>query len=268
MLIAEPHALAGWMARDETIALPDRHLGLVQAGEIFDIEARLSRAAAALHGLDDAILRPVIFEPPVAPHTSRLLDRVRIGVARDRAFSFLYTANLDTLRALGAELHFFSPLADKALPAVDALYLPGGYPELHLATLHKNRSMRAAIEIHHAAGKPILAECGGMLYLLESLTDSDGQRADMLGLLPGHAVMQKRLSAIALQRITLPEGELRGHTFHYSRIETSLAPIAHGRCPNGGRTAEAVYRSGTLTASYVHSYFPSNPEAAARLFMQ
>jgi cobyrinic acid a,c-diamide synthase len=111
-----------------------------------------------------------------------------------------------------------------------------------------------------------VAECGGLLYLLESLTDTSGRRAEMLGLLAGHAAMQERLSAIALQQLTLPEGTLRGHTFHYSRLETPLLPLARGVCPNGGVTAEAVYRSGRLTASYIHAYFPSNPQAVAALF--
>jgi cobyrinic acid a,c-diamide synthase len=268
MLTASPAELAGWMARDAEITLPDRHLGLVQAAEISDLEARLSRAVSALRGLDDALFKPVTFATATHAAPKRLLDGLRIGVARDHAFSFLYRANLDTLQALGAELHFFSPLTDSTLPAIDALYLPGGYPELHLPTLQNNRLMRIAVQSHYAAGKPILAECGGMLYLLESLTDADGQRGDMLGLLPGHAVMQKRLTAIALQQVALPEGDLRGHTFHHSRLETTLTPIARGACPNGGKTAEAVYRVGPLTASYVHSYFPSNPEAAARLFLQ
>ncbi|MBI3570393.1 MAG: cobyrinate a,c-diamide synthase [Gammaproteobacteria bacterium] len=258
----------GWLARDADIALPDRHLGLVQTAEVADLDARLARAAASLQWADDALPTPVVFTPGTKTTLPRLLEDVRIAVAQDTAFSFLYRANLDTLRALGAELCFFSPLVDAALPEADGLYLPGGYPELHLSTLQNNRAMREAIRAHHARGKSTLAECGGMLYLLESLTDTDDRRADMLGLLPGHAVMQTRLAALALQRVDLPEGELRGHTFHHSRLETPLTPIARGICPNGGKTAEAVFRTGHLTASYVHSYFPSNPETTARLFLQ
>lgn len=258
----------GWLARDADIALPDRHLGLVQAAEVADLDARLARAAMSLQWTDDALPASVVFAPPNAPTTPpRLLEGARIAVAQDAAFSFLYRANLDVLRALGAELVFFSPLVDPAPPGADALYLPGGYPELHLVEIENNRAMTDAIRTHHEHGKPIVAECGGMLYLLESLTDANGRRADMLGLLPGHAVMQKHLTALALQRVNLPEGELRGHTFHHSRLETPLTPIARGTCPNGGKTAEAVFRTGHLTASYVHSYFPSNPEATARLFL-
>jgi cobyrinic acid a,c-diamide synthase len=127
--------------------------------------------------------------------------------------------------------------------------------------------MVAAIRAHHAAGKPLLAECGGMLYLLDSLTDVEGTRAELVGLLKGDAVMQKRLAALALQAVDLPEGALRGHTYHHSLTTTKLTPIARGLSPNGGRGAEAVYREGRMTASYVHFYFPSNPVAVAALFL-
>jgi cobyrinic acid a,c-diamide synthase len=145
------------------------------------------------------------------------------------------------------------------------VYLPGGYPELHHQALALNSAMLQAIRAHHAAGKPLLAECGGMLYLLDALTDVEGQRAELLGLLPGTAVMQKRLAALALQAVELPEGSLRGHTYHHSLTSTELLPIARGVSPNGGRGAEAVYRDGRMTASYVHFYFPSNPAAVAAL---
>ena len=256
----------GWLARDADITLPDRHLGLVQAAEIGDLETRIERAATALVMADEALPAPIEFSPVTPTSLPRALAGIRIACARDAAFSFVYRANLDVLRALGAELRFFSPLTDNTLPDADALYLPGGYPELHLGELQNNRAMRAAIRAHHDRGKPIVAECGGMLYLLESLADVDGQRAEMTGLLRGHATMQRRLTALALQQVALPEGELRGHTFHHSRLDTEAVPIARGQCPNGGATAEAVYRVGRLTASYVHAYFPSNPEAAARLF--
>ncbi len=258
----------GAVSRDQAATLPDRHLGLVQAEEIADLDGRLDRMAGKIAETRLAALPPAVtFTAPPAPPIAPLLAGRRIAVARDAAFSFLYQANLDVLRALGAELRFFSPLADAALPEADSLYLPGGYPELHLQRLQANGSMIDGIRAHHAAGRPILAECGGMLYLLESLADAEGHRADMVGLLPGRGIMQARLAALALQAVELPEGELRGHTFHHSRLETELAPVARGRCPNGGGTAEAVFRTRGLTASYVHFYFPSNPAATAGLFL-
>ncbi|MDO7901501.1 cobyrinate a,c-diamide synthase [Pseudomonas sp. K1(2024)] len=256
----------GGLSRERGIELPSRHLGLVQASELNDLDARLDAAAEALGASCDAALPPpVSFVEPPAQRRQASLAGVRIGVARDEAFAFLYGANLDLLREQGAELVFFSPLHDSQLPMVDSLYLPGGYPELHHLALAANTPMCQAIRAHHAQGKPLLAECGGMLYLLETLTDVSGERAELLGLLPGEAVMQKRLAALALQTVELPEGALRGHTYHHSLTSTDLVPIARGQSPNGGRGNEAVYRQGRLTASYVHFYFPSNPEAAAAL---
>ena len=127
--------------------------------------------------------------------------------------------------------------------------------------------MLLAIRAHHDAGKPILAECGGMLYLLEVLTDKQGASAELLGLLPGSARLQPRLAALALQQVELPEGTLRGHTYHHSVLDCALAPLARGVCPNGKPVAEAVYRLGRLTASYIHFYLPSNPRAAAELLL-
>ncbi|WAJ39583.1 cobyrinate a,c-diamide synthase [Pseudomonas sp. GOM7] len=256
----------GALPRSAAVELPSRHLGLVQAAELADLDARLDAAADALAASADVDLpAPVRFAAPRLDEPAALLAGVRIGVARDAAFAFLYQANLDLLQALGAELHYFSPLADSGLPAVDSLYLPGGYPELYLAELEGNQAMAEAIRAHHQAGKPLLAECGGMLYLLDELRDKQGASGRMLGLLSGSAALQPRLTALALQEVTLPEGKLRGHSYHHSRLESSLAPLALGRCPNGKPVAEAVYRLGRLTASYIHFYLPSNPEAAAAL---
>ncbi|WP_327438581.1 cobyrinate a,c-diamide synthase [Pseudomonas donghuensis] len=256
----------GGLSRETGIELPSRHLGLVQASELNDLDARLDAAATALGASCDAALPPAVrFAAPTERAIEPLLQGVRIAVARDEAFAFTYGANLDLLRAMGAQLAFFSPLHDASLPEADSLYLPGGYPELHHQALASNTPMLEAIRAHHHAGKPLLAECGGMLYLLEALTDVGGERAELLGLLAGEAVMQKRLAALALQAVELPEGTLRGHTYHHSLTSTELEPIARGQSPNGGRGAEAVYRHGRLTASYVHFYFASNPQASAAL---
>lgn len=265
--LPEDLAFLGALPHSAAFQVPSRHLGLRQAAEIEDLEQRLEEAAAVMAAAQIALHpEPLDWSTERAVPPAPLLAGKRIAVARDAAFSFLYAANLDLLRAMGAELVFFSPLNDHALPQVDSLYLPGGYPELHRERLAANPSMRASLIAHHQAGKPIVAECGGMLTLLETLTGTAGQPAEMAGLVPGHAVMQPRLQALALQSVDLPEGRLRGHTFHHSRLETTLTPIARGQCPNGGTTAEAVYRIGRLTASYIHFYFPSAPEACAQLF--
>lgn len=256
----------GGLPREQAITLPSRHLGLVQASELEDLDRRLDAAAEALAAsCDDALPPPVRFKPPTTVPLPLLLEGVRIAVARDQAFAFLYQANLDALREMGAELSFFSPLADKTLPPCDSLYLPGGYPELHHHRLAANVPMLRGIRDHHRAGKPLLAECGGMLYLLDGLTNVEGERAALLGVMPGEATMQKRLAALALQRVALRHGTLRGHTYHHSLTDTPWAPVTRGQSPNGGRGAEAVYQAGRLTASYVHFYFPSDPGLTAAL---
>ena len=115
-----------------------------------------------------------------------------------------------------------------------------------------------------AAGKPLLAECGGMMSLFERLTDKEGVTLPGAGLLPGHTRMQARLAALGTQVAELPEGRIAGHTFHYSTSDTPLAPVARAASLTG-REGEAIYRVGRTTASYVHFYFPSNPAAVAAL---
>lgn len=264
-------AYLGGMPRDAGFKLPARHLGLLPASEIADLDARLGAAADAigrtgLAALPKAVgFGPDTGPPPAAGHSSAL-QGVRIGIAADAAFSFIYQANLDLLRAMGAQLLFFSPLADAALPQVDSVYLPGGYPELHLQALQDNNAMQQALRRHHEQGRPIYAECGGMLYLLESLSDAGGQRARMAGLLPGEAAMQPRLQGLGYQSAAFPGGVLRAHTFHHSVMRTGMQPIAHGERLHNTSAGEAVYRAGSLVASYLHAYFPSNPAAAAALF--
>lgn len=260
----------GGLPRDEGFGMPSRHLGLVQADEVQDIEARLDLAAEALGRLSPEMPEPVAFtladEPQAIP---RLLDGVRIAIAKDEAFAFVYRANVDTLQALGAELLYFSPLRDEGVPAADALYLPGGYPELHLQALSGNEAMKQAVVSHHAQGRPIVAECGGMLALLAQLADKQGQRAAMWGLLPGEAALQPRLVNLGLHEATLPQGTVRGHTFHHAAMQSPLEPWGWTRAQRFNGKPEALYRSGRagrLHASFLHLYFPSNPAAVAALF--
>jgi cobyrinic acid a,c-diamide synthase len=264
--LPEGIAWLGALPRDEDAALPSRHLGLVQAEEIADIERRLDRAADALDAIAPPLPAPVRFECPVLPAIAPSLAGRRIAVARDAAFAFLYPANLDCLRALGAQLEFFSPLADAHLPPADAVYLPGGYPELHLATLGAATSMRDDIRRHVDAGKPLVAECGGMLALLESLADAEGHSAPMFGILPGSGQLGPRLANLGMHRVDLPAGTLRGHSFHHARVDCPLAPAALTRPERLNGAPEAVYRVGNTFASFMHLYFPSNPQVVAALF--
>ncbi|KQP44569.1 cobyrinate a,c-diamide synthase [Pseudorhodoferax sp. Leaf274] len=280
MLQAGLRAPADWrgaLPRDAALRLPERHLGLTVATELDDAPARLDAAADALAAtplgrMDAAALQHWAVDfaaPAVAAPVGRPLAGRTVAIARDAAFCFVYAANLDCLRALGAELCFFSPLADAALPACDALWLPGGYPELHAARLSANAGLRASLHAHVQAGKPVWAECGGMMALFDTLLDAQGRAHALWGLLPGRVQMQPRLAALGPQQLALPAGTLRGHTFHYSTCETPLRPVARTARP--GQTpmpdaGEALLQRGSIRASYFHAWFASSPLAAASLF--
>ncbi|HEY6898799.1 MAG TPA: cobyrinate a,c-diamide synthase [Rhodocyclaceae bacterium] len=257
----------GALPRDAAAALPERHLGLLPAAEIEDLAARIERMADALAATPAAELPPAVdFAAASAPPIEPLLAGRTVAVARDAAFCFLYPANLECLAALGARIEFFSPLTDQTLPVCDAVWLPGGYPELHAPAIAANRAMAAALAAHVAAGKPLLAECGGMMACFDTLQTVDGARHAGFALLPGATRMQPRLAGLGVQQAELPEGRLGAHTFHFSACETVLTPLCTAQ-HRSGSAGEAIYRRGRLTASYLHFYFPSNPAAVAGLLL-
>jgi len=303
--VRDPAHFMGAVMRNAAMTLPERHLGLTVASEVTDAMERLDAAAdalaetplgrmtldelqrwavdfvAPLTGSEGLVAEcsapcppPALRAPPLPaqstlpPSLPALLGKT-IAVARDAAFCFIYAANLDTLRALGAELVFFSPLIDAALPACDALWIPGGYPELHAQTIAANTALRSSLAAHIASGKPVWAECGGMMALFDTLVTVDGQRHAQWGLLPGEVTMHKRLAALGPQQLRLSSGTLRGHTFHYSTTATPLqASLRTARpdtdpMPDAG---EALWQQGAVRASYFHAWFPSCPEAVVELF--
>ena len=257
--------------RDETMALPERHLGLVQANEVeaeleqrFELGADCLQAAGALNCLEN--LPAVDFPSASLPTVEPLLKGMQVGIAKDEAFSFIYQANLALLRQMGAELRFFSPIHDAEVPAVDVLWFPGGYPELHAKALSSNTSMLNSVKAFHGSARPILAECGGFLYCLETLTDLEDDQYPMAGLIEGHGAMRGKRGCQGMQSAPLPEGTLRGHAHHRSRSANTPEPIAYGQRQRHQAPGEAIYRVGSLTASYLHLFFPSNPNAIAHLF--
>lgn len=286
--VREPAQWLGAVMRNTAFVLPERHLGLTVASEVADAVARLDAAADALAAtplgqmtLADLQRWSVNFAAtevmPASSETEqsdlsprfRTLQGKTIAVARDAAFCFIYTANLDCLRDLGARLVFFSPLADAAVPVCDAIWLPGGYPELHLQALAANVSLRQSLAAYIKDDKPVWAECGGMMALFDNLVTADGDTYPLWGLLPGVVTMQKRLAGLGPQQLRLPSGLLRGHTFHYSTTETTLQPMTRTARPDTDPlpdAGEALWQQGSVRASYFHAWFASCTAAVVELF--
>ena len=274
--------LLGRMATAPEIAIPERHLGLHTTEETTSAEDRL--AAFAQAGQDHLDLTPLlqlawtgaVAQRKSAPAVRVEQSRVRIGVARDKAFSFYYQDNFDLLRENGAEIAFFSPLSDASLPRdLDGLYLGGGYPELHAEALSCNAQMLADIRAFVAKGKPVYAECGGMIYLGQSLALPDGANYAMAGVLPLQFEMTPLLVKFGYVDVTFIEDcllgrkgtKVRGHSFHCSRVRAgSIVPAAYRlKYSLSGIEELEGFSSANLLASYVHLHFRANPALAASL---
>ncbi|MBD5769886.1 cobyrinate a,c-diamide synthase [Marinomonas colpomeniae] len=277
--LPESLPLLATLKRDEGITLPERHLGLVQANEVKDeLEVRFEAAVEWLKETKDKGLLSLPDAVPFYPvessvinveekATASLLKGKTIAIAQDAAFSFIYDANIKALTKMGAKVVFFSPLKDTVLPFADALWLPGGYPELHAKALSDNLPMREAIQAFYQTGKAILAECGGMLYSLGDLTDLNDACYPMLGILEGQGTMRGKRGCQGMQTVVIPQGEIRGHAHHRSRSANTPEPVGHGRRQRHPAPGEAIYQQKGLTASYLHLFFPSNLEATAKLFL-
>lgn len=274
--------LLGHLPTDAAIAIPERHLGLHTTEETTSAENRL--AAFARTGLQHFNITPLLnLSYPDAtivtagiPTSDLGQACVRIGVARDKAFSFYYEDNFDLLRENGAETVPFSPLRDPALPPnLDALYLGGGYPELYADVLSRNAAMIAEICAFAESGKPIYAECGGMIYLGRALTTLDGQSCAMAGVLPIEFEMTPRLVHFGYVNVEFVEEcllgnqgtQVRGHSFHCSRaLSGTPTPSAYRlKYSLSGREELEGYQFRNVLASYVHLHFRGNPAMAASL---
>jgi cobyrinic acid a,c-diamide synthase len=283
----------GWLPRDPALEIPERHLGLVPTAEPGRWQTFIKAAAEQVERyLDLERLLAVAQQAPrlAAPNLSEILgidqptgvsgshpQRPVIAVARDESFNFTYEDNLDLLRAAGAELVFFSPLHDVDLPPhTSRIILSGGFPEMYAAQLSANTAMRQALRQAHQQSIPIYAECGGLMYLTEAITDLVGQEYPMVGLLPGRSVMSKdrlnlgyRLAQAASDSWLMAAGEtVRGHEFHYSvwaDRPPDLPPAYHLLPPDGqGEPQSEGAHLDNLWASYVHVHFWSKLELAAR----
>lgn len=263
----------GVVRKNPGLALPSRHLGLCPAPEGAEWRAYRDAAAQAVRdGIDLTALlaraRSTVSRVDRAEPTGRDATRVRIGIARDEAFSFYYESSLDALRDAGAELVPFSPLRDAKLPAVDALYLGGGYPEMHARELAANDALFARVRAAAASGMPIYAECGALMWLCREIVDLDGGTHAMAGLLDATATMSRtraavgyvEMEAIAETPMVARGMIVRGHEFHFSRVDCMNVPIF--RSCDGDRLDGFAAES--LHASYVHLDLGAAPELARR----
>ena len=272
----------GYLPHDALIGIPERHLGLHTADEEVWSGAALEHLSSLMEqfvDLDRVLEMAAAREGYESPTIETCMARAdaRIAVPRDRAFCFYYEDNLDALRAAGAEIVAFSPLADHTLPdGTDALYIGGGYPELYAAELSANHSMRAAIRQFADSGGLIYAECGGLMYLGRHLRLRDGERCPMVGVLPFETALTDRLVRFGYTEVCFTTDCLlgrsgattRGHSFHYSTIEAGSAEVDsvyRVRSTLSGNESTEGYVVGNVLASYIHLHFLSNPELAANL---
>jgi len=263
------------------LALPERHLGLMPSEEMTDIQAYwqlLGEVVEQYIDLDKIIaLSDSAVHTVATPHLpdTKKYQGLKMAIAQDEAFHFYYQANLDLLHQLGVTLIPFSPLHDEKLPAVDLVYLGGGFPEMFAAQLADNKRMRQQILTAHQQGVPIYAECGGLMYLGETLVTLQGDSYPMVGVLPGASEMSKGLKrfgyceAKALTDTLLAnKGEvLRGHEFHHSVFTTSLAcafDLYKTRDGKVMKTWQGGYQIGNTLAGYLHVHFYQNPNMLCR----
>jgi cobyrinic acid a,c-diamide synthase len=273
--------VVGYLQSDPTLTMQDRHLGLVTAMEQESSALYDRLADAAIETVDlnrvEAMARSAGALPWVhgvlsSAHRNRGL---RVGLAYDSAFCFYYEDNLELLEAEGVEFVRFSPLTDRTLPKVDLLYLGGGYPELYAARLSANVAMRQAVRSFAEAGGVVYAECGGMMFLTQSIRDFEGHAHDMVGLFPAEAVMSRATMNLGYRELQLSADcvlgtagtRLRGHEFHYSTLEPRgplryAAVLRDAQGQDKGRDG-LIFRN-TL-ASYTHLHFANEPAAAASL---
>ena len=251
-------------------AIESRHLGLKTAAEIANLQARLKLLAdAAQSSIDWPLLQRLFDRPaPAAAPPVAVPSRVRLAVARDAAFCFTYAETLEALQENGAELCFFSPLRDTALPPdIGGLYLPGGYPELYAAELAANAPMRAALKAAVENGLPTAAECGGFLYLGQTLEDADGTPHLMVGVLPGQGVKTGRLVRFGYATLTaradsmlFAAGEqFPAHEFHHWDSTQNGTALTAAKA--NGRQWACGFANAHLYAGFPHLYWAGTPLA-------
>ena len=263
----------GYLPKNEALHIPSRHLGLHISAET-DYELIIQRLAEVIPqtvNLDRLLEITAVTYPAVNSDILSLKNQfnqpqnstqnLRITVARDEAFSFLYHQNIECLRAFG-EVKWFSPLHDKTLPDTDLLYLPGGYPELFAKQLSDNQLMLESIRSYCANGGLAYAECGGLMYLGKELVDSNGNAFGMAGVLDLATTMQRSKMTLGYRVMHWDELEIRGHEFHYSGLKEPFVqvPLAQMTNARGVPVDTQLFRVKNTFASYTHFYWADKPE--------
>ena len=262
----------GYIPKNKDIEISSRHLGLSLDSEYL-VDGFIEGVASVVeNNVDiDAILK--IFTPDSGslcedsrteyckPESNsnendeeKATANLKIAVAKDEAFNFIYRENLHSLQKLG-EVKFFSPLKNSQLPQCDLLYLPGGYPELYLEQLQENEAMRSEIKQYIENGGRCWAECGGMMYLCSSICDEIGKEYEMCSVLGQKATMIGKRLQMGYRQLSYAGKELRGHEFHYSKVESTLKSVAQQYNATGKEVATPLYRYKNLIAGYTHLYF-------------
>lgn len=267
----------GFFPENKTLQIASRHLGLLLPNELEDLRGQIQIAAQKLKETVNILGLLQIAEnlEPLAADTcereKQPVEKTRIAVARDEAFCFYYEENLRMLAQAGAELVFFSPIHDTALPEdIHGLLLGGGYPEIYAKQLSENVSMRTAMREAVLSGIPTVAECGGFLYLHTMLTDREGRSYPMAGVLPGKCFDTGKLvrfGYIELEEKSghfLPQGSrIRGHEFHYYDSEDNGADCTAYK-PTTGRNYACIHAGENHWYGFSHLYYPSCPEFAEK----
>lgn len=253
----------GYLPKTQLLEVPSRHLGL-SLEELSTLDALPETVADLIeqHVQLDRLLELIQRPRPVLREEAPLsaVEGMKVAVARDQAFNFIYAENLRRLSQLG-ELVYFSPLANEAVPASDLVYLPGGYPEFYLEQLATADQTRLTLRDHVQRGGKVLAECGGMMYLCRELRDEQGQAYPMAGILELEATMEQMRLRLGYRKLLLGGQEWRGHEFHYSRIATGEEPTkGQQRSARDEEVPTLLYAKGNVRAGYTHLYFgEANP---------
>lgn len=264
----------GYLLKGAVPTLPSRHLGLVPAIERGELDGYFDELANAIEETVDLDKLLQVTTAAQLESTSDIFDvqndvqQVHLAIAKDAAFNFYYEENFELLKANGAVLHFFSPLANEAVPEIaQGLYIGGGFPEEFATQLEQNEVAKKSIIAAIAKGLPTLAECGGFMYLTEQIFDRQGQGFTMLGVIPGTVRMQDKLAALGYREITGVAGnflideqeQAKGHEFHYSAYEGNHTTPAYFTKGRFGAKQEG-YLNRNLVAGYTHFHFASNPQ--------